>query len=413
MKKINKAAILSIGDELLIGQVVNTNASWLSNQLNLAGFKIERHLSVADDHMEINAGLEQLRSIADIILVTGGLGPTKDDITMAAVAQFFEDELVFHEDTFARLQKIMERFGRTVNDDQKHQCELPSTADVLPNELGTAPCMHFIDAGRHYFFMPGVPHEMRHLFTDRILPILSTDGLISSEIITKTILTAGIGESNLEQLISDIVDSFPEGLSIAYLPGRAQVRLRLTAISLDNETMDHYIKLIEERVGIGVFGHNDQTLESVIGELLMAKGLTLGLAESCTGGAVSAKITSIAGASKYYEGSIISYSYELKNKVLNVSQDTLNQYGAVSEPCVEAMIKGALEVLNVDVAIAISGIAGPGGGTEDKPVGTAYIGVGDGNSMTIKRLTATKSRAVNIEYFTSYALNLLRIFLMK
>ncbi len=412
MNKIFRAGLLSIGDEILIGQVVNTNAAWLSEQLTSSGLSISNHLSVADEKSDIMDGLSALIANSDIVVVTGGLGPTKDDLTKTALASYFDDELIFHQETFDRLKQLMHRFGRTIKDNQRHQCLLPAKATILNNDLGTAPGMHFIKENIHYFFMPGVPFEMKHLFQDRIKSILEYHGMTSNHVLTQTILTAGIGEATLEDQIADIVESFPRGLGISYLPGKAQVRLRLTGRSITHETMNNFRFQIEERLAPGVFGHEKETLESVIGQFLLRKGWTIGFAESCTGGAVSAKITTIAGASSYFLGSVISYSNEVKHKILGVSLDTLEHHGAVSKACVREMVAGALKTLDVDVAVAISGIAGPDGGSEDKPVGTVFIGVGDANIIKVKRLNATKSRVINIEYFTSYALNLLRLFLL-
>ena len=412
MRPSIQAALLSIGDEVLIGQVINTNASWLSEQLSLAGINVVCHLSVSDKADAICSGIEQLESAADLILVTGGLGPTKDDITKHAIAAHFDDNLVFHQETFDRLEKIMHRFGRKVKPNQRHQCELPSTARILKNNLGTAPGMYFIKKHRHYFFMPGVPFEMKHLFEDRIRPILDDLGMITNHTQTTTLLTAGIGEATLEQAISDIVDDFPEGLSIAYLPGKAQVRLRLTARNLPPATMTSTVEAISHRLGKAVFGENKDSLQRAVGQLLLENRLTVACAESCTGGAVSAMLTEVPGASRYFLGSIISYSNDVKMNLLGVSKSTLERHGAVSKPCVQEMVKGAINALKVDVAVAISGIAGPDGGSEEKPVGTVFIGVGDQETIKVKQLVATKSRDINIAYFSSYALNLLRLFIL-
>ena len=412
MNKMHTANLLSIGDELLIGQVINTNVAWLSAQLHEAGFRIHLHISVADTTEDIIQGLSRVSAGADLVLVTGGLGPTKDDLTIDAIAEFFNDEIAFHEETFTRLTTTMTRFGRDVKANQRHQCMLPSRAEVFNNDMGTAPGMYFEEGEKRYFFMPGVPFEMKHLFSDRLMPRLYADGWIQNHIQTTTILTAGIGEATLEQQISDIVDSFPTGLGISYLPGKAQVRLRLTAHHLPDSVVADYRDKLVKRLGTGVFGYETDTLEQVIGRILKSNGWTVGCAESCTGGNVSAMITSVPGASAYFKGSIISYANEIKNGVLGVSTETLEQHGAVSKACVREMVAGALRVLEVDVVVAISGVAGPDGGSEDKPVGTVFIGVGDRNEIKVKRLNATKSRTINIDYFSSFALNLLRLFLM-
>jgi len=413
MKDINRVSLLSIGDELLIGQVVNTNASWISQRMTEYGFEIGHHLSVADKQEDIIAGLSLLSQHTNIVVVTGGLGPTKDDITKLALATYFNDTLDFHEETYERLAAIMKRYGRTIQDSQREQCRLPSKATIYENNMGTAPGMYFDENDVHYFFMPGVPFVIKTLFTERFVPILKAQGLISDRVKTETILTAGIGESSLEEKITDIVETFPKGLGISYLPGKAQVRLRLTGHDIDQLIIDAFVKKIVDRLGDKVFGFGDETLASVVGRLAIEKGLQVGFAESCTGGAVSAQITAIPGASAYFKGSIISYANEIKEEVLHVSPETIEKHGAVSAECVEEMVAGALDVLDIDIAVAISGIAGPTGGSEEKPVGTVFIAVGDKHEIKSKRLVAAKSRDVNIDYFTSYALNLLRLFLVR
>ncbi len=412
MTKPITASILSIGDELLIGQVINTNAAWLSDELLKSGISVIHHLSVADTKQAIIEGLTSLRQNANVVLVTGGLGPTKDDITISAISEYFNDKLIFHEETYERLGKIMRRFGRQLTENQKQQCYLPKSAMILKNDMGSAPGMYFLREDVHYFFMPGVPFEMQHLFSDRFIPILKDTALISDNISSTTILTAGLGESALEEEISDIVSDFPDGLSIAYLPGKAQVRLRLTGNGISGQDLSTSKNRIINRLGKGVFGFEDETLEMAVGKMALENNWTMGFAESCTGGAVSAKITTVPGASRYFRGSIIAYDNDIKHRILNISNHVLENAGAVSKDCVHAMVENALNVLDVDLAVAISGIAGPGGGTEDKPVGTVFIGVGDKHIVKVKRLVGTKSRAINIEYFTSYALNLLRLFML-
>lgn len=410
--KANQVGLLSIGDELLIGQVINTNAAWLSEQLTILGLDVTVHHSIADKKDEIKQGLALLSEASKLVISTGGLGPTKDDVTKTALIDYFDDTLEFHEESYERLCRIMDRFGKSVNKNQKYQCELPAKAKKLKNDLGTAPGMYYEKGNVHYFFLPGVPFEMKHLFEVHIVPLLKEKNLISSRIRTSTVLTAGVAESHLEEQIADLVDQFPPGLHMSYLPGKSQVRLRLTSHDLPGSVIENFKSQIVGRLGRSVYGFEKDSLESIVGRLLLRQKRTLGLAESCTGGAISARITSVAGASGYFQGSIISYDNRIKMEVLGVKHETIEAWGAVSSQCVHEMVQGALEVLGVDVAVAISGIAGPTGGTPDKPVGLVYIGVGNRNDIRVSELKAGKSRAVNIDYFVGYALNLLRLFLV-
>lgn len=406
-----KASILSIGDELLIGQVVNTNAAWLGNQFAELGIANVEHLSVADTTTAILSGLRRLAQTTKIICVTGGLGPTKDDLTKVAICDYFDDTLQFSDETFERLTRLFARFGRSPQESHKMQCYLPTKARLFQNDVGTAPGMYFEQDGIHYYFMPGVPFEMKNLFAEKFIPLLRTKKLIDASLYAKTILTAGIGESILEQKIADIVSNFPAGVSIAYLPGKAQVRLRVSGRGVDPAIVDNEVDKIVACIGDVVFGFGTSSLAAEVGKRLIADKMTIGFAESCTAGRLSGKMTAVPGSSAYFMGSIVSYDNRIKTDILGVQEATLIAHGAVSAPCVEEMVKGALRVLDVDVAVAISGIAGPGGGSEEKPVGTVFIGVGTRDRVEVKRFIASKQREVNMAYFTSYALNMIRLFL--
>lgn len=407
------ASILSIGDELLVGQTINTNAAWLSQQLTAKGITVSLQLSVADTVQAIHHGLDILSAQSEIILVTGGLGPTVDDITKTAIISYFDDKLAFDSATYSRIEDIMSAHGLKPSESHKRQAHLPSKAILFPNPLGTAPGMLLNRLGIAYYFMPGVPFEMQALFTNAIWPDIILRRDWSPNILTRTICTAGIGETVIEDKIAHITNEFDKDVQIAYLPDKGLVRLRLTGSAESADRLDQYQLAIANVLGSAVFGYQDDTLLTPIATMLKAHNWTIGLAESCTGGAISTKITSQPGASLYFHGSIISYDNRIKRALLDVSPQTIETYGAVSAECVHEMVAGALKALGVDWAIGISGIAGPTGGSEEKPVGTVYIGVGHGNQIKVKRFRASKSREVNIDYFVHFALNFLRLELMK
>ncbi|RME99379.1 MAG: competence/damage-inducible protein A [Bacteroidetes bacterium] len=407
-------SLLCVGDELLIGQVIDTNSAFMGRELNLHGMEVVRKLTVADKVADIKAGLSQLLAISDVVLMTGGLGPTKDDLTIEALGQYFGVHLVLHEPTWERMQRFFARLGRSTTPAHRRQCYLPANAEVLVNKMGTAPGMWMEQDGKIVVSMPGVPYEMKYLMQQEVIPRLEAT-LAVRPIEHRTLLTTGIGESQLAEMIADIEDQIPAHLSLAYLPRLGQVRLRLTARGADRTQLltdlQYYGDLLRERLAEYVFGEGTISLSETVGKLLQAKGLILGTAESCTGGYLAHQITAVAGSSAYYHGSIIAYDNRIKEQQLGVKTKTLREHGAVSEACVREMVAGALDRLGVDIAVATSGIAGPTGGTPDKPVGTIWLAVGTRVRTETLLLHAGKDRLKNIEYTASRALGMLWRFL--
>jgi nicotinamide-nucleotide amidase len=410
------AYILTIGDEILIGQITDTNSAWMAQQLNLQGIRIVGKMSVGDVHNEIIHALDYALHAADLVLITGGLGATKDDITKKSLVEFFGSQLVWHQETYDRMEKIFQKYGRTVSEMNKNSCFMPSNAQILNNDRGLAPAMWFEENKKVVVSMPGVPYEMQILMTNRVLPKLKAS-FPMSPIVHRTILTAGEGETMLAEKLDAFEEKLPENVKLAYLPSLGTVRLRLTARGDDEAALNQQLDILKTElisvVDYAVAGFDDDTMPVVIGRMVKERGLKIGFAESCTGGYMSHLITSVAGSSAYFEGTIVAYAYDLKEKLLNVSSETLNTEGAVSESCIKQMVKGALETLNVDVAVAVSGIAGPGGGTPEKPVGTIWLAVGDKNSIKTVQINMDRGRSKNIEYAANVGLNLLRKFLLN
>lgn len=410
-----KAGIITIGDELLIGQVIDTNSAWIANKLNEIGVDIQEKVSVSDEKQAIHDTVNRLLNSVDIILITGGLGPTKDDITKKALAEYFKMEMVFHQQTWDRIQGLFARWGRSTTPAHKEQCYMPESAELLTNKMGTAPGMLFRMEEKMIFSMPGVPYEMQFIMADSVIPLLIEKNK-SSAIVHYTILTAGEGESRLAQHIDDIAEALPAYIKLAYLPGLGQVRIRLTGRGTNKEILGLEIQQfgvqIENRISEFIYGYNFDSLEELVGKLCKEKRLRIGTAESCTGGKIAHKITSVPGSSAYFMGSIIAYSNDVKKSILGVKENTLVHHGAVSEQTVVEMLAGLFKVLPVDVGIAVSGIAGPDGGTPEKPVGTIWIAYGSKDKIYTYLLQASKNREKNIDYTTSYALNLIRKFLI-
>ena len=411
-----KATILTIGDEILIGQIIDTNAAWMSQNLTALGITVVERITVSDEHQAIKNGIKYSLSKSDIILMTGGLGPTKDDITKVAIADYLGVGMEFHEAVYERIKAIFAPRNIPLTSAHKDQCYLPQNVEILDNSMGTAPGMMWHHEGKLIVSMPGVPYEMKAIMKEKLLPKLAqrTDRKV---ILHKTIMTAGMGESSIADQIEDIVDNFDNEVSIAYLPGLAQVRLRITAQGTDEESLqtqlDKAVAAITSRLGDLVYGFEEISLQETVQQLCIEKGITIGTAESCTGGYLSHLITSISGSSAYYNGSAITYSNASKQKMLGVKRETLDSYGAVSEPVVKEMVDGALRLLDVDVAVALSGIAGPNGGTEDKPVGTVCIAVGSHGVIHTRTILASKDRNKNIAYASNKALNMLRKYILQ
>jgi nicotinamide-nucleotide amidase len=414
--------LLTIGDEILIGQIVDTNSAWMSQQLNLRGIRVTSKSSVGDTREAIVAGAQHAARQADVVIMTGGLGPTKDDITKKTLADLFGASMVFDQATFERIEGYFQKIQRPFPPSMRDQATLPDTATILTNKVGTAPGMWFEHEGKVFVSLPGVPFEMEYLMTAEVLPRL-VQRFEARPIAHRTVLTVGEGESRIAQRIEAFEDALPPHVKLAYLPALGQVRLRLTGVWPDavtpesegvlsiflNEKRDELANLLPDLV----FGYEDESLPQVVGRLLQEQGKRFGTAESCTGGYIAHQITSVAGSSAYFEGSAVTYSYDMKQKMLGVSGELLAQHGAVSEACVRAMAIGALDALGVDVAVAVSGIAGPGGGTPDKPVGTVWMAVADRHRVQAVRHIFGRDRLKNIQLSSTYALNLVRQFLLE
>ncbi len=407
--------IISIGDELLIGQVVNTNASWMASELNLSGLNVNKITTISDKKQAIIQSLDEAFASCDIILITGGLGPTNDDITKYTLCEYFDSKLIFNEESYDNINRLFAARGFVMTELNRKQAEVPDKCKVIINKNGTAPGMWFQKDGKVLVSMPGVPFEMKAMMSDYVIPELTKNN--KSKIVHHTILTNGVGESFLADLIKDWEAVLPEHIKLAYLPHAGIVRLRLSAYGFDTNKLEEEIAInidkLNKIIPELIFGYDDETLQSVIGKLLKAKSKTLATAESCTGGFIAHLITSIAGSSDYYKGGVVSYANEIKTDVLGVKQDTLIKYGAVSEQTVTEMVLGAIALLNTDYAIAISGIAGPDGGTDEKPVGTVWIAIANGQNVITKKFQLGNHRGRNIEIASNVALNMLRKELVK
>ena len=406
------AEIISIGDELLIGQVINTNASWISKELNKIGIPVSQITAIGDNSNDIKRTLKNAIERNNIVLLTGGLGPTKDDRTKSILADYFNSEMIFHEATFKNIQQLFKVRNYEVTAVNRQQAEIPGECIPLLNINGTAPGMWFEENNKVIVSMPGVPFEMQPLLIDEVIPRLQNKFKLPF-IYHKTIMTHGLGESKLAERIEKIENNLPDYIKLAYLPQPGIVRLRLSATGwnkdeLENE-VNNYCRNFFNIIPELIFGFDDITLEEVIGMFLTKRKLTVSTAESCTGGYLAHLITSISGSSSYFKGSIISYSNEIKINELEVSSTDLEKYGAVSQQVVEQMAKGARKKLGTDYSLATTGIAGPDGGTDEKPVGTIWIALAGPKGTKAKLFHFGEHRQRNIRRSALAALNMLRL----
>lgn len=415
------ASIITIGDELLIGQVIDTNSAFIAQQMNLAGFLITRRVAVGDDVNAIRTALDEEKKHADIILITGGLGPTADDITKPLLCEYFGGKMIINETALANVQHLFENiFKRPFTERNRKQAEVPDVCTVIQNKKGTAPGMIFLKEvnGKQKIFliMPGVPFEMMAMMTDDVIPYLKQK-FTTTHIAHRTLLTAGIGESMLADMIIDFENNLPKNTKLAYLPSYGMVRLRLTATGENTDAVEESIdeqfaqlkKLTAEHLVTDV----DETMEKTVGKLLLQKGKTMSTAESCTGGYIAHLLTAMAGSSAFYNGSIVSYSNDVKENILGVKKQTLETFGAVSEEVVKEMAAGALKNLATDYTIAVSGIMGPDGGMLHKPVGTVWVCVGSNEKLITHKFTLRFDRERNIRLTALNALNMLRKFILE
>jgi len=419
MQQQTFASIITIGDELLIGQVIDTNSAWMAQELNNSGIWVKRRVAVGDNRNDIWQALDEESKHADIILITGGLGPTADDITKPLLCDYFGGKLVVDEKVLAHVKYLFEKvFKRQPPflDRNLKQAEVPDVCTVLHNARGTAPGMWFEKEGKVYVSMPGVPHEMKGIMTEMVLPRLRTHFTMSA-IVSRTLLTFGIGESFLAERIKDFEEALPPHIKLAYLPNYGMVRLRLTGTGETEATItpqvtQQFDALVKQLPDVLVTD-KDEPMEKVIGRLLLERKKTMATAESCTGGYIAHRITVNAGSSEYFKGSIVSYANEVKETLLQVPAAYFTTVGAVSEEVVRGMVKGVLQVIKSDYAIAVSGIMGPGGATAEKPVGMVWVAVGDRNKTIARLFNFRFDRARNIEITAMNALNLLRQFILE
>jgi len=410
------ASIITIGDELLIGQVIDTNSAFIAQQLNSIGISIKHRLAVGDAWDDIWQALDEESKHASIILITGGLGPTSDDITKPLLCEYFGGKLVIDEGALQNVKAIFKRLDRPMIERNLKQAEVPDVCTVIPNQRGTAPGMWFEKNGVIYISMPGVPHEMKGMIENYVLVHLQKDRQLPS-IIHKTLLTAGVGESFLADLIQTWEEALPQHIKLAYLPNYGMVRLRLSATGAEKGTLEEEVSAEFDKLQLLVKDYlvtdEDEPMEKVVAKLLLARNETMATAESCTGGYIAHLITQMAGSSAYYNGSVVSYSYDAKEDLLGVSHNLLVEKGAVSEEVVKQMVTGALARLKTTYAVAVSGIMGPGGDTEGKPVGTVWVAVGNHENVMTQRFHFRFDRRRNIELTATNALNLLRKFILS
>ncbi len=416
------AELLTIGDEILIGQITNTNAVWMAQKLNSVGVSVIHMTSVSDKKQAILNALDAASARADIVLITGGLGPTKDDITKKTFCDYFGVELQRDENVLRDVTSFFSKRNKEVSEINKKQADVPVGCLVLRNANGTAPGMWMEKKNTIFVSMPGVPYEMQGIMIDSVIPEIKKRFKLPF-IYHKTILTQGIGESVLSEMISDWEDNLADKeIGLAYLPSPGMVRLRLSSKGFNEKELrdkiDEEAEKIKPLIGNYIYGYEEYgkdqpKIEEIIGALLLEKGLKLGLAESCTGGYISHLITSVAGSSAYYNGCIVPYHNEFKQALLKVDSSIFEKNGAVSKECVMTMAQETLITLKCDVAIAVSGIAGPGGATDEKPVGTTWIAVAYDGRVIPKKFVFGDNRQRNIQMTAVTALNMLRKLILK
>ena len=404
------AELITIGDELLIGQVVDTNSAWMGRELNNIGIEVLRIVSVRDREEEILEAIDNAMKRVNIVLVTGGLGPTKDDITKQTLCKYFNTELIFSEEVFENVKRVLA--GKIpMNKLNKGQAMVPKNCTVINNPVGSASVSWFERDGKVLVSMPGVPQEMTTVMAESVLPKLH-ERFQTDVIMHQTFLVQHYPESVLAEKLEAWEVALTDCIKLAYLPKLGIIRMRLTGRGHDRKEVETLLNRekakLETILGEDIFSEEDTPLEVIIGELLKKRKLTVSTAESCTGGSIAERLTSIAGSSEYFKGSIVAYSNEVKKDLLYVSSETLEKYGAVSEETVIEMVKGAMKALKTDCAVATSGIAGPGGGTPEKPVGTVWIAAGYKNEIRTYKQETNRGRAMNIERAGNNALLMLR-----
>lgn len=410
------AALLTIGEEILIGQIVDTNSAWMASALNRIGVKVQQIVSISDSGDEIKDTVEQLLNQFDVVLATGGIGPTNDDNTKQTLCDLFNAKLIVHKQSLDHVREIFAKRNMPLTDLNARQAEVPDCCEVLFNPLGTAPAMWFNRNGKLLISMPGVPFEMKGIMEQHVLPRLSKLAG-GNHIVHRTIQTFGLPESFLAEKISDWESSLPSEFSLAYLPSPNAIRLRVSTSGANKELIEQkvqgYINTLLDIIPENIFGFEDDTVESVLAKLLMETGSTLALAESCTGGTIAHLITQQSGSSTYFIGGVVAYSNEVKINQLGVSPEAISEHGAVSQPVVEAMANGVRNRLKSDYAIATSGIAGPTGATAGKPVGTIWVSVSSAKRTISQQFSFGGDRERIILRSSVSALNMLRLMLIS
>jgi nicotinamide-nucleotide amidase len=408
---MNSVEIITIGDEILIGQTVDTNSAWMGTELNQMGIRINRITSVSDNKDEIISSLDEALSRAEVVLITGGLGPTSDDITKDTLAGFFGGKLVLDNKVLDNIIERLRRRNLQMNENNRRQAMVPDNCKVLQNLTGTAPGMLFEKSGKIVISMPGVPHEMKHIMKEHVLPLLA-GRLPGGVIVHKNIMTYGVAEAMLAERLVIFEKELPAEIRLAYLPAWGVIKLRLTAAGSDEKKIRKTVReQVEKLYGIipdVIYGEDEVMLEEVVGKLLNDNNLTISTAESCTGGKIASLITSVPGSSGWFRGSVVAYDNSIKTGVLGVSNETLRLYGAVSAETAGEMARGVRRLMGTDYAIAVTGIAGPTGGTADKPVGTVWIAVDSERGLLTEKQIFADNRLINISRSSYGALNLLR-----
>ena len=406
-----KAAIIIIGDEILIGQTVDTNSAWIGAELSKSGFDVFRITSVHDRREDILYALSELSGKTDVVLITGGLGPTSDDITKPVLCEFFKTRLVINEDVLKMIEEMMGRRNNPMNMNNRGQALVPESCRVLKNEKGTAPGMWFEKDGTIFISMPGVPSEMKYIMSEHVIPELNKR-FTSQVIMHRNIMTYGTFEAKLAEILIPFEKELPANVRLAYLPSSGVIKLRLTGTDNDHdrlkEIMSARVAALYRIIPEFIYGENEDSLEKVVGDLLKEKKQTISTAESCTGGEIAHLLTAIPGSSLYYKGSVIAYANSVKSQVLMIPEDILSEYGAVSEEVVSYMARETRRLLDTDYCVATSGIAGPEGGSESKPVGTLWMAVSSERGLITEKRVFGTDRITNIKRFSLAALNLLR-----
>lgn len=403
--------IISIGDELLIGQTLNTNAHWIAAELDKIGFTVRQHTSISDNKQHIIKTLTESLNNSDVVLITGGLGPTNDDLTMPVLNEYFGGKLVVNQAVYNDIETLILGRGFEMNENNKRQALVPDNCKVIRNPNGTAPGLWFERDKQVVAAMPGVPFEMKAMITESIIPWLKQKYVLP-EIVHQMVLTQGLPESKLAEVLTDWENNLPTNIKLAYLPSPGRVKLRLSSKGTDRKQVQHAIdeqvEKLTQLIPQHIYSTDNSNLEEVIGKMLLQQQATLATAESCTGGYLAHLITSISGSSAYFKGSVVSYANEIKINELGVNPAAIEKHGAVSQQVVEQMAVGVLKKFKVDYAVATSGVAGPTGGTAEKPVGTVWIAVTNKNGVVSKQFTFGKLRSVNIERSAVAALGMLR-----